>query len=95
MNTTPNTETDPSRSVIEHVPSLLTYRPLAVQAGIPLRVWVCARFAFGALLAVAGALVLALDPARWVGLVLLVGGALSLWLGYLAIAGARSASHRI
>jgi predicted lysophospholipase L1 biosynthesis ABC-type transport system permease subunit len=92
---TQTTNPDPSRSGIDRVPSILTYRPPAGRAGIPVRVWVTVRFAFGALLAVVGALVLTFDSDRWIGLVLVAGGALSFWLGYLAMAGARSASHRI
>lgn len=69
-----------------------TYTPLPVRAGVPLRVWVGLRFAAGAVLAVAGALLLIYDSARWIGLVLVAGAAVSFWLGSLAIVGARSSA---
>jgi hypothetical protein len=92
---TPNTNTDPSSARLQCMPTTLGYRPWAVRVGIPLRVWVTARLAFGAILAVVGALVLTYDPDRWVGLVMLAGAAVSFWLGYMAIAGARHESSRI
>jgi len=92
---TSNTNAAPSQSGLQGGIPHSGYVPPVVRAGVPLRVWVTVRFAAAAVLAVVGALLLSYDSDKWVGLVPVAGAALSFWLGWAAIAGARSSSPRI